>query len=197
MEMSDRAEIEKLARTLKASRVATSESDAWRMAEEMLSTSKKVQDDFKAKDKALYNREKNPEVETARAIMEKLSANMAKGMSNVRLDLKELDLNKPLKELIPAEEALSEHEEDDDAVLVNDESLLPKKEESPIELQPPVSIAPVGPEVINMDDDDDSFDRDPDDDTEEEKPELPTSFVSAEVPEKKEEEDEEFSVKEL
>src|SRR4030042_1831435 len=51
-------EIEALAMNLRRNKLASSDSEARRMAEEMLSTSKKVQDDFVEREKRIYGGEK-------------------------------------------------------------------------------------------------------------------------------------------
>ncbi len=113
-------EIEKLTRTLKSSRLATSESEARRMAEEMLGISKKVADDFKKREQQILgNKKMNVEQDLAHKQMEMLAANIASGKSNARLDLSdlnELDVNKPLKDLISEQEDQPDEKEEDDAV---------------------------------------------------------------------------------
>jgi hypothetical protein len=196
MDLTHSAEVEKLARTLKASRVAVSESEAYRMAEEMLVTSRKVHEDRKAREQEMFGRERrNVESENAQKIMEKISANMAKGR-DVRIDIDELDLEKPLKELV-RDEPVQDHEEEDDAVLLHEERAVI------LEPEPPVVAAEPAPEVVEVhNEDDDYFDDDHDDDGEEEKaaveaPSVEPQAESAEPSEASEEEQGEVSVKEV
>jgi hypothetical protein len=113
------AEVERLARTLRANRVVQSESEAYRMANEMLATNKKVHEDFKKRDSELYSGTvKNEESEKARIIMEKLTENLAKGRENVRIDVGELDLDKPLKDMFDDEQPSMAVAEEDDAVFM-------------------------------------------------------------------------------
>lgn len=176
-------EVEKLARTLRTSRVVQSESEAYRMANEMLNTSKKVNEDFKKRDELYHGTQsKNAEVEKAHFIMEKLTENMAKGKPNVRIDVGELDLNKPLKELMPAQPSQHELiEDEDDAILINSPELTESKAFSELAGEPVIveSQAPSKEEAKSGDNDDDFFGGD-DDGSEEEKAS-----------------EEEFSVKEL
>ncbi len=113
-------EIESLAMNLRRNRLASSDSEARRMAEEMLRTSKKVQDDFAEREKRIYGGgRESPEVELAHKQMEQLASNIAQGKSNVRIDIPELDVNKPLKDIIGDD---SDYEkEDDEEVMVKEE----------------------------------------------------------------------------
>ena len=109
-------EIESLAMNLRRNRLASSDSEARRMAEEMLSTSKKVQEDFAEREKRIYgDQKKNPEIELAHKQMEKLASNIAQGRPNVRIDIPELDVNKPLKEIVGED---SDYEKEDDEEVV-------------------------------------------------------------------------------
>jgi hypothetical protein len=193
MDLTHKEEVEKLARTLKQNKVAQTESEAYRMAEDMLNTGRKVQEDFKARDKAIYGQEvRNQEVETAHKLMERISTNIAKGRQDVRIDIKELDLERPLKEMVPQEEHSPEKEDDDDAVLMKEDTPAPKEVSGAIEaVSASQSIA--GSEVIQVDDDDND---DGNDDDNEEEQDL-SGAVMLDTPEKKEEEDGDFSVKEL
>lgn len=108
-------EVEELARNLRRNKLASSESEARRMAEEMISTSKKVHDDFAEREKKIYGSErKNPEIELAHKQVEQLATNIAKGKSNVRIDIPELDVTRPLKDLVAEHEGY-EKEDDEEA----------------------------------------------------------------------------------
>ena len=189
-------EVERLARTLRTSRLATSESEAYRMAQEMLSTSKKVSDDHKEREKALLGAPKrNIEAENAQKIIEKITSNAAQGKPNIRIDLGELDLEKPLKELIP-DEAFHQEADEDDAVVVGE-----SRQEN---FGQDLGGAPVEAAVESHGDEDDYYDDKDDDGTEEEKAQ-PAGGNDAESilasvsdsPESGEEFDSEVTVKEL
>jgi hypothetical protein len=123
-------EIESLAMNLRRNKLASSDSEARRMAEEMLSTSKKVQADFAEREKRLYGDQtnKNPEIELAHRQVEQLASNLAQGKSNVRIDIPELDENKPLREIVGDD---SDYEkEDDEEVVVKEEPQDDVKEEA-------------------------------------------------------------------
>ncbi len=108
-------EVESLAMSLRRNKLASSDSEARRMAEEMLTTSKKVQDDFAEKEKRLYGSQKKvPEVELAHKQMEQLASNIARGKTNVRIDISEIDVSKPLKDLVRDE--YDDFEKEDDEV---------------------------------------------------------------------------------
>ena len=118
--MTHSPEVDKLARTLKNSRVAVSESEAYRMAEEMLSIGKKVSDDFKQRDEKIYGQHRqDSEMKTAQKMVEKISQNMGAGKSDGRVDIQQLDLGKPLKQLVEEQEEPI-YEDEDDAVLIKD-----------------------------------------------------------------------------
>jgi len=113
-------EVEELARNLRRNRLASSDSEASRMAEEMLSTGKKVHDDFAERERKIYgDQKKNPEVELAHKQIEQLASNLARGRANVRIDIPEIDVSKPLKELVRENEAL-EAEDDEVATEVKE-----------------------------------------------------------------------------
>lgn len=114
-------EIERLAMMLRKNRLASSDSEARRMAAEMLETSKKVAEDFSEKEKQIYGEQrKDPEIELAHKHVEQLAANLAKGRGEVRINLEGVDLNKPLKELVAEEESHEEPDEDDAVELVEE-----------------------------------------------------------------------------
>jgi hypothetical protein len=174
----ERQEIETLARTLKQSRLASSESEAFRMAEEMLHTNKKVHDDFKERDKQMYGEaKKSTEIENAHKMMEAITANMAKGKSDVRINIQQIDVNKPLKELVMEEEEPQEHEEDDDAVMIKEDV----------------------PKAAGDEGTDDDFDDEADAEEEEKPlPKMPEILDSPPAnPDAEAAEEEDFSVKEL
>lgn len=124
-------EVESLAMNLRRNRLASSDSEARRMAEEMLSTGKKVQDDFVEREKRIYGVEKkSPEIDLAHKHVEQLASNLAKGKPNVRIDIPELDMNKPLKELVAQEE---EYEKEDDEEVVVKEEPEEETKEKPVE----------------------------------------------------------------
>lgn len=151
-------EIETLARTLKNSKLAVSESEARRMAEEMLSTSKKVAEDFAERDKRLYGAQpKNKDVEMAHKALEQITSKMGKGQSNVRIDIGELDLNKPLKDMIAKEEEPSEREEDD-AVDLDEPKAAPANDWAQPAAEPIPAAPAAAPSEIESDIDDDSND---------------------------------------
>ncbi|MFH0870584.1 MAG: hypothetical protein V1866_06030 [archaeon] len=204
-------EIETLARTLKNSKLAVSESEARRMAEEMLRTSKKVSDDFAERDKRLYSTQpKSKDVEMAQKALEQITSRMGKGESNVRIDVGELDLNKPLKDMIASEEEPSDREEDD-AVDLGEPKAAPANEWT----QPvaePESVAPAAlPKEIESDVDDDLNDdldseeeKDPADNNLEEKQSEEAEEAPAQAPAADGDSDEvgesgetDFSIKEL
>jgi hypothetical protein len=188
-DLHHKQEVEKLARTLRQSKVASSESDAFRMASEMLATQRKVHEDHKMREAKIYGEHlPNAEQKKATMIMEKLSENLSKGKSNVRIDVEELNLNTPLKEMVKEEESPVE-EEEDDAVLVNDESLK-ESAEATEELKMPAIIEAAKPH----DEEDDFYDDDDDDSAEEEKDEG--SIPSASEDSSKDE-DEGFTIREL
>jgi hypothetical protein len=177
-------EIEKLARTLKSSKLASSESEAKRMAEEMLGIGKKVSDDFKKRENNFYNEQnKSREQQIAQKQVEMLVSNLASGKSNVRIDMAEfkgLDVNKPLKDLISEEEEPVESD-DDDAV-----EILPSREKSlPVEKN-------FDDSVWNkpLDDDDDEG-------SEEEKEDLKEKHEESESSEEDDSHEIDFSIKEL
>nr|MCK4930364.1 hypothetical protein [Nanoarchaeota archaeon] len=110
-------EIEKLAITLRKNKLASSEGEARRMAEEMLTTGKKVSEDFAEREKKIFGEEKkDAEVELAHKQVEQLAANIGKGKADVRIDIPGIDVNKPLRELVKEEEELVEKEDDEVAV---------------------------------------------------------------------------------
>jgi len=173
-------EIETLARTLKNSKLAVSESEARRMAEEMLSTSKKVADDFAERDKRLYGAQpKNKDVELAHKALEQITSNMGKGHSNVRINIGELDLNKPLKDMISSEEEPSDRE-DDDAVDLSEPKSAPANDWTQSIAEPGSATAS---KDIESDVDDDSND---DLDSEEEREPADTLDEEKELEEIKE-----------
>ena len=203
-------EIESLAMNLRRNKLASSDSEARRMAEEMLSTSKKVQQDFAEREKRIYGDHinKNPEVELAHKQMEQLASNLAQGKTNVRIDIPELDMNKPLKDIVGDD---SDYEkEDDEEVVVKGEPQEEVKEEAgdesgeegePDETEPeeesPEGIAvdeepgDVGPgdapeEPVHVDEDDDSDDDTGDDDTGEDSEEKPEKDAPIDDTEKEE-----------
>jgi hypothetical protein len=107
-------EVEELARNLRRNKLASSESEARRMAEEMVNTSKKVHDDFAEREKKIYGGEKkSPEIELAHKQVEQLATNIAKGKSNVRIDIPELDVTRPLKDLVAEDEAYDKESDED------------------------------------------------------------------------------------
>jgi uncharacterized pyridoxamine 5'-phosphate oxidase family protein len=109
-------EVETLATNLRRNRLASSDSEARRMAEEMLSTSKKVHDDFTQREKTFYgDQKKNPEVELAHRQIEQLASNLARGKSNVRINIPEINVDKPLRELVTPE-YYPEKEDDEEVV---------------------------------------------------------------------------------
>ena len=115
------SEIESLAMMLRKNKLASSDSEARRMAEEMLNTSKKVSDDFADREKKYFGEQrKDAEVELAHKQIEQLASNLARGKPDVRIDLEGIDVNKPLRELIPEDEEPSETE-DEDAVELKEE----------------------------------------------------------------------------
>ncbi|MBN1792093.1 hypothetical protein JW826_00180 [Candidatus Woesearchaeota archaeon] len=121
MDFVDRSEVEKLAKTLRANRLAISDLEAYRMAEDMLSTGKKVNADLRAREERMgISEKKDPQVESAHKLMEKISANLASGAGRVHINLGELDTTKPLAELVrqDEEEADLTPLEDDDAVVL-------------------------------------------------------------------------------
>jgi hypothetical protein len=203
---NNNAEIEKLARTLRASKLAVSESEAYRMATDMLSTSKKVHDDFKERDQKLYGEHKqSSEIETAHKMMEKITHNMGTGKSNVRIDIAQLDLGKPLKQLIEEQEEPIEKEDEDDAILLKDNNVLEQIAQStPANVQTTIveevpehfgRVQTNEPEKIEIHaEDEDLFDDDEDDkDSEEEH----LAEKSVNNPEASESEEKEVSVKEV
>jgi hypothetical protein len=128
-------EVESLAMNLRRNKLASSDSEARRMAQEMLSTGKKVQDDFVAREKKIYGTQvKNPEVELAHRQVEQLTSNLSQGKSNVRIDIPELDLNKPLKDIVGEDDDYSE-KEDDEIIEMKEDSASEPAEESPGEEQ--------------------------------------------------------------
>jgi hypothetical protein len=205
-------EIESLAMNLRRNKLASSDSEARRMAEEMLSTSKKVQQDFAEREKRIYgDQSRNPEVELAHKQMEQLASNIAQGKHNIRIDIPELDVNKPLKDIVGDD---SDYEkEDDEEVVVKGEPQEEVKEESgdesgeegePDEAEPeeesPEEITvdeepgDVGPgdapeEPVRVDEDDDSDDDtgdDSDDDTGDDSDEKPENDAPIDDTEKEE-----------
>jgi hypothetical protein len=195
---SQEEEIEKLTRTLKNSKLATSESEARRMAEEMLGISKKVASDFAEREKKIYGEQKQSrDVEVAHKQMEQLAANMAQGKSNVRLDLDEIDVNKPLRDLVKQESEPVENDEDD-AVEIPDaesaeedavEKTETANESAPEDAEPKKSEESVESDDDNFDDDDGSDDdKEPEEKAEEAEPSTEASEGSSE---------DDFSVKEL
>jgi hypothetical protein len=116
-------EIEKLATMLRRSRLANSDSDARRMAADMLETSKKVSDDFSEREKKMFgDQRKDAEVELAHKQVEQLTSNLARGRGDVRINVEGIDVNKPLKELIPDEPEREEAEDEDGVELKNEPS---------------------------------------------------------------------------
>lgn len=206
-------EIESLAMNLRRNKLASSDSEARRMAEEMLSTSKKVQQDFAEREKRIYGDQtnKNPEVELAHRQVEQLASNLAQGKTNVRIDIPELDMNKPLKDIVGDD---SDYEkEDDEEVVVKEEPQeevseevgeesgeegepdeAEPEEESPEEIVVDEEPGDVGPgdapeEPVRVDEDDDSDDDtgdDSDDDTGEDSDEKPENDAPIDDTEKEE-----------
>jgi hypothetical protein len=128
-------EVESLAMNLRRNRLASSDSEARRMAQEMLSTGKKVQDDFAEREKKIYGTQvKNPEVELAHRQVEQLTNNISKGKSNVRIDIPELDLNKPLKDIVGEDDEYAD-KEDDEFVEMKENSASESSDETPEEEQ--------------------------------------------------------------
>jgi len=139
-------EIESLAMNLRRNKLASSDSEARRMATEMLSTSKKVQEDFAQREKRMYGDQttKSPEVELAHKQIEQLASNLAQGKSNVRIDIPEIDVNKPLKEIVGEE---SDYEkEDDEEVVVKEEPQEEVQEDSGDETGDEVEPEEIEPE---------------------------------------------------
>ena len=122
-------EIESLAMNLRRNKLASSDSEARRMAAEMLTTGKKVQDDFAEREKRIYgDQRRTPEVELAHKQMERLASNIAQGKSNVRIDIPELDENRPLRDIVGGD---SDYEkEDDEEVTVKEEPQVEVQEEA-------------------------------------------------------------------
>jgi hypothetical protein len=197
-------EIEKLVRTLKNSKIATSESDARRMAEEMLGISRKVASDFAERERKIYGDQKQShDVDVAHKQMELLASNMGKGKSNVRLGLDEIDVEKPLRDLVKQESEPVETDEDDAVELVQEVSLDDEPEqktewaqESPKE----ESVSKIIESDVDSDDDkDDDSDENPEDEKEEKAEEKEAPAKEASEPEAAEESggEDDFSVKEL
>jgi len=209
-------EIEKLTRTLRNSKLANSESEARRMAEEMMGISKKVADDFREREKNMYGEQKkSAEHDLAHKQMEMLAANLASGKSNARLDLSdlsELQIDKPLKDLV-AEEEEPHNNEEDDAVEVSppaEESAAPEPAaEEPAEEKSswdkPVEEKKEGEKEVEEVDagEDADVDDDPNDESEEEKSEDSSEEAPAkeaadvEAAEEDDSEGVDFSIKEL
>lgn len=137
-------EIESLAMNLRRNKLASSDSEARRMAEEMLRTSKKVQEDFVEREKRMYGGQasKDPEIELAHKQVEQLASNLAQGKTNVRIDIPEIDVNKPLKEIVGDDPDYEK--EDDEEVMVKEEFQEEPVEEAGLEANEPEEEPVVG-----------------------------------------------------
>ncbi|KYK27111.1 hypothetical protein AYK26_00230 [Euryarchaeota archaeon SM23-78] len=110
-------EIEKLVANLRKNKLASSDSEARRMAEEMLSTSKKVSEDFAEREKRIFGEDKKSvEVELAQKRVAEISSNIARGKADVRIDVEGVDVTKPLKDIVKEQEEPIEREDDEIAV---------------------------------------------------------------------------------
>ena len=137
------AELEKLVATLKKNKLAMSDSEARRMAEEMLSTSKRVTEDFSEREKKIFGEQKkDSEVELAHKQVEQLTANIGKGKSDVRIDIEGVDVNKPLKDIVEAGEQKPVEKEDTEVAVEVDE---PEPSEPKFEPEPEPKAIPEEP----------------------------------------------------